>query len=229
MRKSSARNYYVRNINTHLLNVLEESYYIEIGSVDIHTLDRCLNGQVIDLKELIYLQTLNEGIGKITNDVKDDYNYQLNYLLSFRQKSSTHKFFLTAGLLKYRDETGLEKFAPIILIPIDIDYQKRQIRLSAEPSVNRILIRYLAKNKIDKADEQTKFLNSFDNIKINSTLIIDKVCMDLSKKFNLDVTPVNFLTICNIEYYDFDFKKDLFIPERSIYEKREIEIYEDYF
>ena len=98
MRKSSARNYYVRNINTHLLNVLEESYYIEIGSVDIHTLDRCLKGQVIDLKELIYLQTLNEGIGKITNDVKDDYNYQLNYLLSFRQKSSTHKFFLTAGL-----------------------------------------------------------------------------------------------------------------------------------
>ena len=164
MRKSSARNYYVRNINTHLLNVLEESYYIEIGSVDIHTLDRCLNGQVIDLKELIYLQTLNEGIGKITNDVKDDYNYQLNYLLSFRQKSSTHKFFLTAGLLKYRDETGLEKFAPIILIPIDIDYQKRQIRLSAEPSVNRILIRYLAKNKIDKADEQTKFLRDLADL-----------------------------------------------------------------
>lgn len=229
MRKSSARNYYVRNVNTHLLNVLEESYYIEIGSVDIHTLDRCLNGQVIDLKELIYLQTLNEGIGRITNDIKADYNYQLNYLLSFRQKSSTHKFFLTAGLLKYRDETGIEKFAPIILIPIDIDYQRRQIRLSAEPSVNRILLRYIAKNKIDKSDEQTKFLNSFDNIKINSTFVIDKICMDLTKRFNLDSTPVNFLTICNIEYYDFDFKKESFIPERSIYEKREIEIYEDYF
>lgn len=229
MRKSSARSYYVKNINTHLLNVLENSYYIEIGSVDIHVLDNILKGYVLDLKDIVYLQTLNEGIGKITSDVKNDYNYQLNYLLSFRQKSSTHKFFLTAGLLKYRDETGLEKFAPIVLIPIDIDYQKRQIRLSAEPTINRLLLRYIAKNKIDKLEEQNKFLTSFDNIRLNSSLAIDKVCMDLGKRFSLGVTPINFLTICNIEYYDFDFKKDLFAPERSIYEKREINIYEEYF
>lgn len=229
MRKNTTRNYYIKNINTHLLNVMENSYYIEVGSVDIHILDHLLKGHVLDLKDIIYLQTLNEGIGKITNDVKNDYNYQLNYLLSFRQKSSTHKFFLTAGLLKYRDESGLEKFAPIVLIPIDIDYQKRQVRQSSEPTINRLLLRYIAKNKIDKSEDQNKFLNSFDNIRLNSTLSIDRLCMDFANRFQFDVTPINFLTICNIEYYDFDVKNDLFIPERSIYEKREINIYEDYF
>ena len=229
MGKNNTRSYYVRNVNTHLLNVMENSYYIEIGSIDIHILDNLLKGYVHDLKDLIYLQTLNEGIGKITNDVKNDYNYQLNYLLSFRQKSSTHKFFLTAGLLKYRDETGLEKFAPIVLIPIDIDYQKRQVRQSSEPTINRLLLRYLAKNKIDKADDQNKFLSSFDNIRLNSTLAIDKLCIDFAKRFSLDVTPINFLTICNVEYSDYNAKGDLFVPERSIYEKKEINIYEEYF
>lgn len=229
MGKNNTRNYYIRNVNTHLLNVMENSYYIEVGAVDIHILDRLLKGNVLDLKDLIYLNTLNEGIGQITSDIKNDYNYQLNYLLSFRQKSSTHKFFLTAGLLKYRDEAGLEKFAPIVLIPIDIDYQKRQVRQSVEPIVNRLLLRYLAKNKFDKPDEQNKFLASYDNIRLNSTLAIDKMCMEFAKRFSLEVTPINFLTICNIEYFDFDVKNDLFVPERSIYEKKERVIYEDYF
>ena len=125
MRKNMARNYYIRNVNTHLLNVLENSYYIEVGTVGLSYLDRLLKGHILELREIIHAQILNEGIGKITTDQNNDYDFQLNYLLSFRQKSSTHKFFLTAGLLKYRDESGLEKFAPIVLIPIDIDYQKR--------------------------------------------------------------------------------------------------------
>ena len=158
MSKNNARNYYIRNVNTHLLNVLENSYYIEVGSVSLNLLDRLLKGQILELKDLVYIKTLNEGIGKITSDLSNDYDYQLNYLLSFRQKSSTHKFFLTAGLLKYRDESGLEKFAPIVLIPIDIDYQKRKIRLSSEPILNRLLMRMLAKYKFNKQEDQNKYI-----------------------------------------------------------------------
>lgn len=229
MRKNNARNYYIRNINTHLLNVLENSYYIEVGSVSLQLIDRLLKGQVLELKDLVYIKILNEGIGKITSDLGNDYDYQLNYLLSFRQKSSTHKFFLTSGLLKYRDETGLEKFAPIVLIPIDIDYQKRKIRLSSEPILNRLLMRMLAKYKFNKQEDQNKYIDAQSNIRLNSSFAIDKVCVELAEYFKLSVTPVNYLTICNVEYYDFDIKKDFFSPERSIYESKEINIYNDYF
>lgn len=229
MRKNMARNYYIRNVNTHLLNVLENSYYIEVGTVGLSYLDRLLKGHILELREIIHAQILNEGIGKITADQNNDYDFQLNYLLSFRQKSSTHKFFLTAGLLKYRDESGLEKFAPIVLIPIDIDYQKRKIRLSAEPIFNRLLIRFLAKYKYNKQEDQNRFIDMYSNIRLNSSFAIDKACEDLASLFALAVTPVNFLTICNVEYYDFDIKKDFFSPERSIYESKEINIYKDYF
>lgn len=229
MRKNNARNYYIRNVNTHLLNVLENSYYIELGSINLQIVDRLLKGYVLDLKELVYLPLLNEGIGQITNDLNNDYNYQLNYLLSFRQKSSTHKFFLTSGLLKYRDERGLEKFAPVVLIPIDIDYQKRKIRLSGDAIINRLLLRLLAKYKFDKQDDQNKYIETQSSIRLTSSYIIDKFCVDLSEYFNLTVTPVNYLTICNVEYYDFDIKKDFFSPERSIYERKESQIYNEYF
>lgn len=229
MSKNNARNYYIRNVNTHLLNVLENSYYIEVGSVSLNLLDRLLKGQILELKDLVYIKTLNEGIGKITSDLSNDYDYQLNYLLSFRQKSSTHKFFLTAGLLKYRDESGLEKFAPIVLIPIDIDYQKRKIRLSSEPILNRLLMRMLAKYKFNKQEDQNKYIDAQSSIRLNSSYAIDKVCEELAEYFKLSVTPINFLTICNVEYYDFDIKKDFFSPERSIYESKEINLYNDYF
>ncbi len=229
MRKGVARNYYVRNVNKHLLNVLEESYYIELGSVSLQAIDRLLNGEVLDFKDIIYLKILNEGVGNITNDIKNDYNYQLNYLLSFRQKSSTHKFVLTAGLLKYRDESGIEKFAPIVLIPIDIDYQKRKVRMSSEAIVNRILMRFLSKYKYNGAVEQNKYIDSMSNSRLTNSYQIDKFCLDLSKEYNLSVSPINFLTICNVEYYDFNFKKDLFSIERSIFETDEITLYENYF
>ena len=229
MRKYNIRNYYIRNVNTHLLNVLEESYYIEIGTVSLGSLSKLLNGSILELTEFVNFEILNEGIGKITNDTTSDVNFQLNYLLSYRQKSSTHKFFLTAGLLKYRDDNGLEKYAPIVLIPIDIDYQKGKIRLSSEPIPNRLLLRHLAKLKYNRQEEQRKYVESAMLTKLTNVSVIDKFCIEMSELFSMDITPVNYLTICNVEYFDFDLKSDLFDSERSVFENEESKIYREYF
>ena len=229
MHKYNVRNYYIRNVNTHLLNVLEESYYIEIGTVSLGALTKLLKGNVLELSEFVNFEILNEGIGKITSDNISDINYQLNYLLSYRQKSSTHKFFLTAGLLKYRDDNGLEKFAPIVLIPIDIDYQKGKIRMSSEPIPNRLLLRFLAKLKFNRQEEQRKYVDNAMLTKLTTINNIDKFCDDTKEIFAMDMTPVNYLTICNVEYFDFDLKQDLFDSERSVFEVNESKIYNDYF
>lgn len=229
MRKYNARNYYIRNVNTHLLNVLEESYYIEIGTASLYTLTKLLNGTLLDLQEIINFDLLNEGIGKITNDSNVDVNYQLNYLLSYRQKSSTHKFFLTIGLLKYRDDNGLEKYAPIVLIPIDIDYQKGKIRLSSEPIPNRLLLRLLVKLKFNTQEEQRKYVDNAMLTKLTTINAIDKFCQDLSEVFSMDISPLNYLTVCNVEYFDFDLRSDLFDSERSVFEVNETKLYNEYF
>lgn len=229
MRKYNVRNYYIRNVNTHLLNVLEESYYIEIGTVSLGSLSKLLDGLVLELSEFVNFEILNEGIGKITNDNTSDVNFQLNYLLSYRQKSSTHKFFLTAGLLKYRDDSGLEKYAPIVLIPIDIDYQKGKIRLSSEPIPNRLLLRLLVKSKFNRQEEQRRYVESAMLTKLTNVNSIDKFCLEMAETFSMDINPSNYLTICNVEYFDFDLKQDLFDSERSVFENQESKIYKEYF
>ena len=116
--------YNIQSINKHLANILEENYYIELGDVDIKVLDELFRGNPVALKDIYYLDITAHGIGNITNDFENDINYQLNYLYSLHQKSSSSKFILTCGVVKYIDKNGLEKFAPIVLIPLLIDYQK---------------------------------------------------------------------------------------------------------
>lgn len=229
MKKNNMRKYYIRSSNTHLLNVLEDNYYIEIGIISLNKIDKLLHGQVLDLAEFIYFDTLNEGIGKITNDASSDVYFQLNFLLSYRQKVSTSKFFLTCGLIKYRDEEGLEKFAPVILIPIDIDYQKGKIKCSSEPIVNRLLLKLIAKIKYDTQDEQNKYIESLVNTKFVNVSSIDRFCIELSENTKLPMIPNNYLTVCNVEYYDFFMQNNYFSPERSIYEKHPYQIYREYF
>ena len=120
MRKMGAQSYNIQSLNTHLLNILEENYYIELGNVDVNIISRLLNGETIFLEKLFYSPILVNGYGKISNEEENDGSYQINYLYSLHQRSSSNKFILTCGIVKYRDNLKLEKFAPIVLMPLTL-------------------------------------------------------------------------------------------------------------
>ena len=44
MKRFTEQNYYIRTINTHLVNLLEENYYIELGVVDMDILTKIIDG-----------------------------------------------------------------------------------------------------------------------------------------------------------------------------------------
>ena len=57
-------------------------------------------------------------------------------MYSLHQKSSSSKFILTCGTARYIDKTGVEKFAPIILLPLSIDYVKQELVFTLNSSIN---------------------------------------------------------------------------------------------
>ena len=98
MKMLKENSYRLMSSNKHLLNILEENYFIELGVVNIHLLGKLLAGQVLDLNGFLDSQITPEGIGKITDSPESDASFQIIYLLHLRQRSSSYKLFLTCGL-----------------------------------------------------------------------------------------------------------------------------------
>lgn len=48
MKNKNERKYYIQSRNLHLMNILEEDYYVEIGVIDMKIFNRILNDEKID-------------------------------------------------------------------------------------------------------------------------------------------------------------------------------------
>lgn len=211
--------YRIQSVNRHLKNILEENYYIELGCINYKILTRLLEGEEIDILDCIFSDLAEEGIGQITND-ENSLSYQMSYLLHLRQKSSSCKIFLTCNILKYTEKNNKELYAPIILIPIAIDYQNGKIIKSSEVIPNKILINELS----ILIGEEIEIPERFNNL-----TQIDDYSFELAKKTKFEFQIGNFLTYANVEYPDFKGGSTLFDIERSIYEVTPKEINEEYF
>lgn len=229
MKNKSEQKYYIQSRNLHLMNVLEENYYIELGSIDMSKINCILKGEKINLVDIIDLELLSDGIGSITSDPITDIYYQLNYLINLRLKNSTCKFILTAGTIKYFDELECEKYAPVVLIPFDFDYQHMEIIASSTPLINPLLTRYVSKFPKKGKNDENKILEYYYNHKINSSSDIDRICLNFAKELNTTVDPTNHFTIAFVEYPDIVLDKDYMSIERSINEMTEQAINEKYF
>lgn len=223
------KNYYIQSRNYHLMNVLEKDYYIELGVIDIEILERILNKETVNFDKIYDIKLLSEGIGKITGDIQNDLYYQLNYLINLRLKNSTCKFCLTAGIVKYLDEENCEKYAPIILIPIDFDYQKLEIVISGDPLINPLLLKRLAANNESTKIDNKKITDYYNNLKLNKVSDLDNVIYIISKEFNAPVDPANYITIVQVEYRDFIIEKDFMSIENSVNQMSEKTIFKRYF
>lgn len=229
MKKTGEQKIYIQANNIHLLNILEDNYYMELGVVNISVIEKLLNNQVLDLSQLIYYEILNSGIGQITNNPSSDIYYQLNYLLSLRQKSSSNKFYLTCGTIAYFDDLGNERYAPVVLIPIEIDYKNGRVTCAGSAVVNRLLIKLLSRLCHENKEEQNKFTDAYLNAPLTSVRLIDKLIQDLGEESNLAYSPSNFLTVCKVEYSDFTINKNFFNVERSMYETESETVIKNYF
>lgn len=258
MKLKNDRNYNYQSRNTHFQNILEKSYYVELGSIDMKVMNRFLKGEKIGLQEIVDLKLLSEGIGTITVDLENDLYYQLNYLINLRLKNSTFKFILTAGSIKYRDVDNCEKYAPLVLIPFDYDYHHHEIIKTASACINPILLKHIAsvitkkeENNIDKAfkkmenlekkllkrkklnkkkdEEKKKITDDLTNRKLNSISDIDKLGLEVAKILDTTIDPTNYLTIAFVEYPDITSSNIHMTTQKSIYEMTEHQLANRYF
>ncbi len=254
MKKSENKTYNIQSINKHLVNILEENYYIELGNVDLKVLHEILSGQTVSFNKMFDYNILTKGIGKIT-DKEEDARFQFNYLYELHQKSSSSKFVLTCGTVKYLDKIGVETYAPIVLIPLSLDYLNMKFVINSSPRINSVFIRLLKKRynkektqleqeKIEATQEQTinekeeklnkintliNNLDALDDVKISGVYEVDLLCQKLSEITSLTIDTTNYLTVVEVEYPDYVDKKGIFGIQRSILETNDIELLNQYF
>lgn len=220
--------YNIQSINNHLTNILEEDYYIELGNVDLVVLDKLFNGHPIALNEIFYLDITASGIGKITEEGHEDINFQMGYLYSLHQKHSTSKFILTCGTVRFINEKKVENFAPIVLIPLDIDYTSKSFVISGSPRLNSVFIR-LCKQLNTLSEENIKLLENLDTVKIESIFDVDMICTKVRDITGYVISTVNYLSLMHVEYSDYVEQENFFNPQRSILEINDIELTKQYF
>lgn len=228
MKKYDFEHYHIQTINSHLFNILEDNYYIELGCVDVEVISNILNGKMVNLSDLIYIKILVNGIGKITNDSTNDMAYQFNYLYSIHERSSSSKFILTCGVVRYYDDSHIEKFAPLILIPLDINYKTNTVCINGEATINTCIMKYLTKIQI-LSDRDVQTLKSINDYKIQSILDIDTVTHMFDDSISFSVGCENYLSVMEVEYFEFAIEKNHFNTQRSILETNDYTIMNNFF
>ena len=227
--KERRRNEYnIQSINDHLNNILEEDYYIELGNIDLKVLNKLFSGHTISLNEIYYLDITVNGIGKITDEGYDDIDFQINYLYSLHQKHSTTKFILTCGTVRYVDTSCVECFAPIVLIPIEIDYVNKSFVISGTPRLNSVFIRKCKRQNLLEEDN-IKLLEALFTSKIENVLDVDILCKKVRDITGFVISTVNYLSLMHVEYSDYVEQENFFNAQRSILEINDIELIKQYF
>ena len=149
-------------------------------------------------------------------------------MYSLHQKSSSSKFILTCGTARYIDKTGVEKFAPIILLPLSIDYVKQELVFTGHACFNTMLSRLC---KLDNLLEEKQIaeLASLAETKIDNVFELDNLCKKLRDITGFSIGTSNYLSLMEVEYSDYIEQEHFFNVQRSIYEINDIDLIKKYF
>lgn len=218
-RATNQANFILSNTNDHLLDIYNSDYYLELGVIDIQKIQKLLNGKLINLNELIYQDLAVNGTGKITDDYTKDIFFQINYLTSLRQKCSSDHFFITCSVICYQDNHGVEKHAPLILIPIDLDYDNYKVIISGQPIVNGLLINHLNNELEKKSSTLYQIKNAIFQRKFTSVESIDHFTKEIAQKYHKNFSIDNFLTIGKVRLTAGQNDSEFFDILHSLYDK----------
>ena len=220
MKKYKKTNYHIQQRNQHLKKIYNESYYLELGVIDFKILEKIFQYEIVDIDDIIYHDLAFEGIGQILGQNEQEINLQLAYLDNLRNKSTSYKIFITMGVLKYRLLNSEEYYAPIVLIPVDLDLVNRKIVMSSEAITNSLIINDLKANLAIEISELPRNASIYD---------VHQFCEQLSKATNFSYTIDNYLTVVAVEYSDNLLNFDNLSVQRSIYEQTSYDVYQSYF
>lgn len=220
MKTIKSKNFRIQQRNQHLRNILDESYYIELGTVSPMIMERICKGETVQLIELVHNEIAKEGTGQITFQNENELDYQFAFLNSLRNKTSTNKICLTCGVLHYRLNDFNEYYAPLVIIPVEIDFENHDLRISNNISLNTILINEIQANLGIDIKHDAKELSYYQ---------IDSYCREVAKKTGFEYSVGNYLTVVSVEYTENSLDFDGFSTQRSIYEKPGVEVLRDFF
>lgn len=240
MKRIGNQSYSIELVNTHLTNILEDNYYIELGNVDLLLLSKLLLGEKISLDSIASLDITNNGIGKfnitktILNQLSEEkesieeFDYQLNYLYSLYKKNTASKFILTCGVIRYYDTLHVERFAPLVLIPVYLNIEERALSLISQPITNEVFLNYYINHFVNSTEDIT-LIQSLKEYKISSCYDLDLCLLKTSNVSKFTVSTENYLSIMSVEYPKIPLPKDPFHKGLSLYENSAYQLVKDYF
>lgn len=184
------------NSATYLQDIFSNTPYIELGNIDYEIMEKILNFERIRIEEISDFNIQNSGMSNFKINRESLQNIiPYMFIDSLNKKNRVYQLFLTYGLARYRDNNKEEKFAPIILIPVNLYFENNQIYLQkyARPIANDILINILS--TILTSDQRrllpTQVLDRFDSL-----YSIDRYILQLANIEGLDVKLENYINNC---------------------------------
>lgn len=183
-----------KNAN-YLKDVFSTSPYIELGNIDYMVMDRINNFEKVDIEEITDFRLQNSNVTNFKINDKELQNIlPYMFLSNINKKNKSMQIFLTYGLLSYKNTDGMELFAPIILIPVNLYFEEQKIFIQkfSRPIVNTIL-----NNELEKtlSVERKKLISLSITEKFNTLHSMDKYILSMSSLPGLDVKLENYLTI----------------------------------
>lgn len=195
MIQGSNRKMRLSNSATYLQDIFSDTPYIELGNIDYEVMERILNFERIRIDEISDYNIQNSGMSNFRINRESLQNIiPYMFIDSLNKKNRVYQLFLTYGLVRYRDNNNEEKFAPIILIPVNLYFENNEIYLQkyARPIANDILVNVLS--TILTPDQRRllpmQLLDRFDSL-----YSLDRYILQLANIEGLDVKLENYLTI----------------------------------
>lgn len=201
--------------NNHLKDIFSENCYLELGNIHYQLLHRLLEYEEVDYKDVCSFDILNSGLGHSDLENEELKNQLPFYFFkNINTKNKSMQIFLTYGLFSY-SSNNVEKFAPIILIPVNMFLKEGTIifQMISKPIENRTLL--------DEVNINNRMFNSF--VKLDSLINIDRYVLGFENIDGCHVSFESFLTFakvrtCNLhlDHKAFSFRKDSSIEFKTM-------------
>ncbi len=199
----------------HFKNIFLKNSYTELGIIDVGVLERLLKHELVKFSDIYYFPILNTGLGHSTiNNEELQKSIPFLFLKELSDNDASIQLCITHGLLKYKSIDEDETFMPIVLLPINIYFEREDIycQMIGNPVINEY---------ISNVSVNVKF-NQLQSINIKSIMDLDNVLYQLDKINNIEVKLENFLTYATIKGKDIVLNSKYSIKNRLYYENKKI-------
>ncbi len=213
--------------NPHLIDLLNKDYYIELGNIKIDIFDELLSGVDISINNILDINQVNNGLGKLT-DNRNDYLNQLEFLKSIKNNNLICSYILTAGVVRYYTSKHKEKLAPLVIIPIQIDFEKELVSKIGDAEINNILLNHFIDQHIVSEEEISKIKYIYGTT-FNSVYDIDMFTVSFRNHINLNISTESYLSFAEFRFNTYSTSKQIFNNVLSTEENDYYEINKYFF